>query len=260
MMLEDVFSRAALEKRAAFIPYLMAGDPDAETTGALLAALHDSGADAVELGIPYGDPLADGPTIAAAAVRALERGTDVDAVLALARSSPLPVVLFTYYNPVLQYGVQRFAQRAKEAGVAGVIVPDLSFEESVPVREALAAHAIAMPLLVAPSTPLERARAIAAVATGFVYVVSRLGVTGAGSQPDVTPLLAQLRALRGVTDKPLAVGFGVSGPQHVRQIAGDADAVIVGSALLDAYGSRRGADAARAVAALATSLRAAAHH
>ena len=260
MIIDQIFSRARSEHRAAFIPYVMAGDPDSQTTGALLRALHASGADAVELGVPYGDPLADGPTIAAAGVRALARGTDIDCVLDLARSSPIPVVLFTYYNPVLQYGVQRFAQRAKEAGVAGVIVPDLAFEEALPMREALATHSLAMPLLVAPSTPLERARAIAAAATGFVYVVSRLGVTGASERPDFRPLLAQLRALRTVTAKPLAVGFGVSDAQHVREIALDADGVIVGSALLDAYGARRGADAACAVATLAASLSAATHH
>lgn len=263
MNLDDVFARARAERRAAFIPYVMAGDPDLETTAAILNALNRAGADAVELGIPYGDPLADGPTIAAAGVRALERGTNIEKVLAIAGESALPVVLFSYYNPVLQYGLRRFAQDAKAAGVAGVIVPDVAFEESTELRTILGTHALAMPLLVSPSTPLERARAIAQASTGFVYVVSRLGVTGAASVPDFAPLKKQLLELRTVTRKPLAVGFGVSKPEHVREVASDADAIIVGSALLDAYGSSRGAEAARAVEELASSLRSAAefaHH
>lgn len=236
------------KRKCAFIPYLMAGDPDMQTTARIIDAVRDAGADALELGIPYGDPLADGPTIAAAGVRALANGVDIAQVLqlvreAVSRNAP-PIVLFTYFNPVYQYGVERFASDAARAGAAGVIVPDIALEEGQALRGALAAHGLAMPLLVAPSTPRERAARIAQAATGFVYVVSRLGVTGAGASPDFTPLHRQLQMLREVTDKPLAVGFGISRPEHVAEVRDIADGVIVGSALIDAYAGLRGEEAA----------------
>ena len=252
MKLTAIFEAARSQGRAAFIPYVMAGYPNEATTVSILEALHESGADMVELGIPYGDPLADGPTIAAAGVRALENGIDVDAVLSIARQSPLPVVLFTYFNPVLQYGLERFADRAKDAGVVGVIVPDLAFEECTAFAALLRERGIDMPLLVAPSTPVGRAREIAAAAGGFVYVVSRLGVTGAGEMPNFKPLIAQLQSLRKVTEKPLAVGFGVSRPEHVSELAPYADGIIVGSALVDKAGGGEinvVVDATRALAA-----------
>lgn len=232
--------------RTALIPYVMAGDPDTETTELIVRALAASGADAIELGIPYGDPLADGPTIAAAGMRALRSGTTIADVLRIAErlSGTLPIVLFTYYNPVLQYGIERFASEAAAAGVAGLIVPDIALEEGTDLRQALSQHSLEMPLLVAPSTPHDRAARIAAAASGFVYVVSRLGVTGAGAAPDFAPLRLQLESLRGATDKPLAVGFGLSSAAHVREVAGLADGVIVGSALVDAYAGERGARAA----------------
>ncbi|HET7815161.1 MAG TPA: tryptophan synthase subunit alpha [Candidatus Baltobacteraceae bacterium] len=224
--------------KGAVIPYVMAGDPDIETTKAVLRALADAGAAAIELGVPYGDPLADGPTIAAAGVRALANGVGLIETLALLRETAEalpPVILFTYYNPIYQYGIENFARDAKAAGAAGVIVPDVALEESAHLREALAANGLQMPLLVAPSTPLDRAKRIAGLSSGFVYVVSRLGVTGAGSTPDFSPLIAQLEQLRTVTDKPLAVGFGISKREHAETVAPYADAVIVGSALIDAY-------------------------
>jgi tryptophan synthase alpha chain len=243
--------------RTAFIPYLMAGDPDMETTGHIIEALRDAGADAIELGIPYGDPLADGPTIAAAGVRALAAGTKIETVLQLVKrvgvNAP-PIVLFTYYNPVLQYGIDRFAKDAAAAGAAGAIVPDVALEESQQLRDALAENGLDMPLLVAPSTTRERAARIADAATGFVYVVSRLGVTGAGSAPDFTPLRAQIGMLRELTKKPLAVGFGISRPQHAREVRGLVDGIIVGSALVDAYAGSRGTQAAQRAGAFARSL------
>ena len=241
----------------AFIPYLMAGDPDPTTTAALLRALTDAGAAAIELGVPYGDPLADGPTIAAAGARALRGGIGLNETLAIADrvagASP-PIVLFSYYNPVLQHGIARFAARAKRAGIAGVIVPDLALEESEELRNALAAQDIAMPLLVAPSTPPERARIIAQRSTGFVYVVSRLGVTGAGSEPDFAPLRAQIASLRAMTKMPLAVGFGIGTAQHVDRVRDLVDGVIVGSALVDSYGGAFGDDAANRVRAFVQTL------
>ena len=248
-MLEGLFGRVGSVKHLAFIPYLMAGDPDIPTTALLLDELTQGGAAAIELGIPYGDPLADGPTIAAAGARALARGIRIDDVLAIAREATMrscaPIVLFSYFNPIYQYGIERFAQAAAAAGVAGVIVPDVALEETGALRTALSKCGLDMPLLVAPSTPAERAKRIAAAASGFVYVVSRLGVTGANAMQDAEPLRRQVAALRKITDKPLAVGFGISGAAQVRAIATFADGFIVGSALIDAYAGAVGAEAAR---------------
>ncbi|HEX5273961.1 MAG TPA: tryptophan synthase subunit alpha [Candidatus Rubrimentiphilum sp.] len=244
--LESVF----VSGRLAFIPYVMAGDPDLDTTRAIVTALARHGADAIELGVPYGDPLADGPAIAAAGARALAGGVNLQRVLAFVgemRASLPPLILFTYYNLAYQFGLQEFARAAAGAGAAGVIIPDISLEESEPLRLALGAHAIDLPLLVAPSTPAQRAARIAEQSGGFVYVVSRLGVTGAGKAPETEPLRAQIGALRAATKKPLAVGFGISTRAQVDAVRGLADGVIVGSALVDAYAGFRGEDAARRV-------------
>jgi tryptophan synthase alpha chain len=243
-------------RRPAFVPYLMAGDPDLVTTEAIAHALADEGAAALELGVPYGDPLADGPTIAAAGQRALERGVRMPDVLALAERlrDAIPIVLFSYFNPIDRYGVGRFARDAAGAGVAGAIVPDVTLEELDAVQPVIEEANLAMPLLVAPTTPPERARTIAARASGFVYVVTRLGVTGAGTAPDVESLRAHVEALRRATDVPLAVGFGISTRAHVDAVAPFADAFIVGSALIDAYGAARGEEAVERVRAFARSL------
>jgi tryptophan synthase alpha chain len=257
-MLETVFARAKAQGRAAFIPYVMAGDPDLATTEAMLRELTRAGADAIELGVPYGDPLADGPTIAGAAQRALRGGTGMHDVLALTRRhadrSGAPIVLFTYFNPVFQYGVERFARDAALAGAAGAIVPDIPLEESADVSAALRANGLDMPLLVAPSTTPERARAIAARSSGFIYVVSRLGVTGAGARPAAERVREQIAMLRDMTQLPLAVGFGVSTPEHVKGVAELADGIIVGSALIDAYAGTSGETAASRARALVEPL------
>jgi tryptophan synthase alpha chain len=236
----------------------MAGDPDLETTEAIVGALRDAGADLIELGVPYGDPLADGPTIAAAAQRALANGVRVADVLALTKRASEggapPIVLFTYFNPVMQYGLERFAHDAADNGAAGVIVPDTALEEAGELHAAFAEHGLALPLLVAPTTPPDRAARIAEEATGFVYVVARLGVTGSRSEGRFDSAREQVRVLRKVTDKPLAVGFGVSTAAHVREIASFADGAIVGSALIDAYAGVSRREAATNVAALARDL------
>jgi tryptophan synthase alpha chain len=249
--LADAFARAKRERHIAFVPYLMAGDPDLPTTEALLVALSVAGADAIELGIPYSDPLADGPTVASAGARALANETRLSDVLEIVRrrvGDCAPLILFTYYNPVYQFGIERFAAEAGRAGAAGAIVPDLALEESEDLCAALREHQLEMPLLVAPSTTRERAQRIAEASTGFVYVVSRLGVTGAAKTPNFNPLKAQLAMLRELTEKPLAVGFGLSRPEEVREIAAFADGVVVGSALIDSYSGTRGAEAAIRVA------------
>ncbi|MFZ0031888.1 MAG: tryptophan synthase subunit alpha [Candidatus Cybelea sp.] len=246
--LTAAFERAKGEGRVAFIPYVMAGDPDLGTTEVIVTALSAAGADLIELGVPHSDPLADGPTIASAGARALANGTRLSDVLALVRRSSAtcaPLLLFTYFNPVYQFGLERFAREAAGAGAAGAIVPDCALEESAQLQAALHAQGLEMPLLVAPSTTRDRARLIADAATGFVYVVSRLGVTGARTSPDFAPLKTQLAMLRELTAKPLAVGFGLSRPAEVREVAGHADGVVVGSALIDSYAGFEDGDAAR---------------
>jgi tryptophan synthase alpha chain len=255
----DAFEKARQENRVAFIPYLMAGDPDLETSEEILVALRDEGADLVELGVPYSDPLADGPTVAAAAQRALAGGTRLADVIRLAQqvraAGAPPIVLFTYLNPVLQHGVERFANDLANAQLAGAIVPDGALEEIAELRGALRAHALEMPLLVAPSTTQQRAQRIAQAASGFIYVVSRLGVTGATSAPDLLRLREQIAALRACTAKPLAVGFGISRREHVQAVASFADGVVVGSAIIDAYAGKSGRRAADKVRTFVRGLR-----
>lgn len=260
--LAEVFAKARAEQRAALIAYVVAGDPDRETTLAVLDALTAAGVDCVELGIPYGDPLADGPTIAAAAQRALINGTKMADAIAIAAEARhrgcAPIVFFTYVNPVDRYGPERFAREAADAGAAGTIVPDVPLEELDSFAPPLRAAGLDIPLLVAPTTPPSRAAAIARASTGFVYQVSRLGVTGARKEPDVAAVSHAIEALRSATDLPVAVGFGISSAGHVRKVAAIADGVIVGSALIDAYAGSTGAEAARRVSAYVAPLVAAA--
>ena len=182
-LLADAFARARAQRRVALIAYVVAGDPDIATTERVVAALSEAGVDCIELGIPYGDPLADGPTIARAAQRALAAGTSMRDVFALVtratRAGCAPIVYFTYANPVDRFGVARFADAVAASGAAGALVPDVPLEETTALSAALRERGLALPLLVAPTTPPERARKICAAATGFVYVVSRVGVTGA---------------------------------------------------------------------------------
>ncbi len=259
--LDAVFARARSERRAALIAYIMAGDPDAQTTSEVIDALSAAGVDLIELGIPYGDPLADGPTIAAAAQRALDGGMRMTQAIEIARDArargSAPILLFTYINPVDRYGIERFADDAAAAGVAGVLVPDVPLEELASFAAPLRAHGIAVPLMVAPTTPPARAARIAASASGFIYVVARLGVTGARREPDIEGIAATIGTLRTHTALPLAVGFGISSAAHVAAIGAVADGVIVGSALIDAAAGLRGSDAARAAGAYALSLRSA---
>ena len=256
-----IFDRPRAEKRAALILYLMAGDPDIATTALIIDAVTAAGADLIELGIPYGDPLADGPTIAAAGQRGLAAGATLDATLALAAAAAerraAPLIFFTYVNPISQYGPERFARAAAAAGALGAIVPDVPLEELDEFAPAFHAHGLGIPLLVAPTTPPARAAAIAARTDGFTYVVSRLGVTGARREPDVDWIGGAVQRLRQHASKPIAVGFGISTPEQVRRVAGLADGVIVGSALIDAIGGRTGAAAADAAHAYVSTLRAA---
>lgn len=230
------FAGLASQGRCALMPFVMAGDPDLEATAATLLALQEAGADLVELGIPYSDPLADGPVIQAAASRALAAGTTPAAVLNLLQSLrdrlTIPVVLFTYSNPLLNRGMEAFCDAAAAAGAAGLVVPDLPLEEAVKLSGLAAARGLDLVLLVAPTTPPERMARIHAASRGFTYLVSVTGVTGVRSalQERVGGLVRQLKEQGGT---PVAVGFGISGPEQARQVRDwGADGAIVGSALV----------------------------
>ncbi len=261
MPLDAAFARARGEGRAALVGYVVAGDPDRDTSLAVIDALTEAGVDVLELGIPYGDPLADGPTIAAAGQRALRAGMTFAGAIALASEArtrgSAPLLFFTYLNPVDRYGAERFASGARDAGAAGAIVPDVPLEELDAFAPPLRASGLAIPLLIAPTTPDARAARIARASTGFVYLVSRLGVTGARREPDVAWAATAVERLRASTPLPIAVGFGISTPRHVAAVGTVADGVVVGSALIDAYAGASGRDAARKAGDFAASLRAA---
>ena len=253
----EAFALAKARGEGALITYLCAGDPDRETSRALLLAVGAAGSDIVEVGIPYGDPLADGPTIAASAQRALDSGMTTAGALeiiagAAAAGGP-PSIAFTYFNPVLQFGIEKFADVLLSAGACGAIVPDIPLEECDRLREVFAPRGLALPLLIAPTTPATRARAIARASDGFIYVVSRLGVTSATAQPDFAWIAERVADLRTVSGLPIAIGFGISRAEHVRRAWDIADGAIVGSALIDAIS--RGAEPALAATAFLQSLR-----
>jgi tryptophan synthase alpha chain len=234
------FARAKAENRAALVPYVMVGYPDAATSEALAVALGEAGADVIELGVAFSDPLADGATIQHASQRALENGMTLTKALELAaRIHALvatPLVLMGYYNPIFSYGITRFTNDAAQAGVIGLIVPDLPPEEAEPLRAAAASSAIELIFLVTPTSTDARIAQVAAAASktggGFIYCVSLSGVTGARDDLPAE-LSAFLTRVRAATPLPLAVGFGVSRPEHVARIAAIADGAVVASALLN---------------------------
>jgi len=217
------------------VAYITAGDPSLDATLEFVAALEEAGTDVVELGVPFSDPLADGPTIQRASERALKSGASLPKILELVRrirkSSQIPLVLFSYYNPILQMGLEAFAAAASQAGVDGVLATDLSPEESVEYRRILATHHLDTIFLCAPTSTDERLASIAKCSSGFLYLVSRTGVTGAkDTLPDDLPAL--LRRVRNFTTLPIAVGFGISLPGHITLLGGLADAAVVGSSLV----------------------------
>jgi len=238
--LGDAFRTAKREKRAAFVPYITAGDPSLTRTVELVRALAAAGADVVELGVPFSDPIADGPTNQRAAERALESGTSLSGVLAsveiVRQDLGLPIVLFTYANPVLRYGVERFAADAAAAGIDGVLFTDVPAEEMGVFEGPLGDSGLDLIMLVTPTSTRQRMKAAARFGGGFLYLVSRTGVTGARQDLD-RRLAKNIRAASKASRLPVAVGFGISNPEQVSRVAALADGVVVGSAIVSRIGA-----------------------
>lgn len=233
--IKKVFKALERKEGRALIPFITAGDPDLETTKQLIFTIEKSGADILELGVPFSDPLADGPTIQASSQRALKNGVTLDKILALVKEVRpkvnIPIVLMSYYNPLFKFGLEKLVDYSKKIGVDGFIVPDLPVEESAHWIKITRSRKIDTIFLVAPTTPLSRARKIAQRSTGFIYYVSLTGVTGARKElPE--DLIENLRRLREMTKKPIAVGFGISSPEHIKMLSPYADGLIVGSAIV----------------------------
>jgi tryptophan synthase alpha chain len=233
--ISQTFERLQQIHERALIPYVTAGDPDLEMTKRLVREMVRRGGDIIEIGVPFSDPLADGPIIQRASQRALQGGTTVRKILQtvseLRRDVEVPLILLTYYNPVFRYGEAAFVADALKAGVDGIIVPDLPPEEAQPLIDLTADTPLEMIFLAAPTSTAARLALISEASRGFIYYVSRLGTTGVRDQlaDDLRLMLEQLRA---ATSKPIAVGFGVSTPEHVRLVAELADGVVVASAIL----------------------------
>lgn len=243
MRIARLFERLRGEGRPGLIAYLTAGDPAPSRTAKLVAALERGGADLIELGVPFSDPIADGPVIQRASERALRAGTSLRAVLEIAaevrRSSEIPLLLFTYLNPALRYGFEKLAADAAARGVDGCLLTDLSVEEAGSYVETMRRHGLDTVFLAAPTSTPERRKLVARYSSGFVYLVSRAGVTGERSRLSgaAAPLV---EAMRQATSLPLAVGFGISTPEQAVEVGRLADAVVVGSAfvrVVEQYGA-----------------------
>jgi tryptophan synthase alpha chain len=234
------------QKRSAFIPFIMGGDPNHATSQAILNALPEAGADIIELGIPFSDPMADGKPIQAAGIRALSGGASLKTVLAQVqafrtKNSTTPLVLMGYANPIFHFGYTAFAAAAHDAGVDGLIVVDIPPEEAAPLEAALKAHGIALVRLIAPTSIPSRLPLLTAHASGYLYLVSIAGITGAAAATQAT-IEGYMREIRAVTNLPVAVGFGIKTAAQVRELQSIADGVIVGSAIVEKIGALRGDD------------------
>lgn len=241
--IDEKFKELRTKRTKAFIAYITAGDPNLQTTGMLIPALERSGVDIIELGIPFSDPLADGPVIQAASQRALQSGATVAKILKIAKkareSSSIPLVFMTYYNPVLRYGVDRFIRECKTSGIDGIIVPDLPYEESGDFARSCKRGGLRLILLVAPTSGSERIKKIAKRSKGFIYYVSLTGVTGVRKSlsGEIKP---QVSLIKSMTDLPVCVGFGISNPAQAREAARVSDGVIVGSAIVSVIAKMKG--------------------
>lgn len=241
--IEKKFQELKAANRKAFIPYITAGDPDLTTTVDLILALDKAGSDIIEVGVPFSDPIADGPVIQRATERALISGATLTGILRMGseirKKSQVPLLLFSYYNPLLHYGLENLARDAAAAGFDGILASDLTVEESGFFVDVMKKAGLNTVFLVAPTSSPERIRKIAATSTGFLYAVSRTGVTGERQELAVD-LRDFLKTLRSHTDVPIAVGFGISQPEHVKAVWQDADGAVVGSALVRAIEENAG--------------------
>lgn len=233
--IEETFKKLKTQNKKAFIPYIMAGDPSIERTKELVLLLEECGADIIELGVPFTDPLADGPTIQRASERALRAGVTLKNVIALVKDlrmkTGIPIVLMTYYNPVFKYGEERFVGDTKDAGVDGVIIPDLPPDEAGELIRLSKKAGITTIFLLAPTSTGDRIKKVARASTGFIYYVSITGITGAQLLLDGS-IEKSINNIHKFTDKPVAVGFGVSTPDEARAVSDISDGVIVGSAIV----------------------------
>lgn len=258
--IDKKFRELKLRRKKAFIPYITAGDPGIAATGRLVAELERAGADIIELGIPFSDPIADGPTIQAASYRALRKGASLakifDMMRSLRKKTDIPVAFMTYYNPVLRYGLDRFFASCRRCGVDGVIIPDLPVEESSDIAKLGKKSGVKTIFLVAPTSTKDRVRDIAGKSSGFVYYVSSTGVTGARKRLS-EDIAKNVRLIRSAADKPVAVGFGVSDEKQARLVARASDGVIVGSAIVKIIGAH--GDYLRKVYSFAKKLAGAVH-
>ena len=237
--IDTTFETLKAAGKCGFIAYITAGDPSLDATASIAAALERSGVDILELGIPFSDPLADGPTIQAASGRALAAGATVAGVLetirVIRKTSQIPIVLFTYLNPVYIYGFERFHADAAAAGADGLLILDLPPDEAARNEELMSEHGLLPIRLIAPTTPVDRMELIAKSARGFIYYVSREGVTG--EQTSLSgDIASQVAAIRSHTALPIAVGFGISTPEQAAEVARESDAVVVGSAIVRRIG------------------------
>lgn len=250
--LQPTFAALRARKAGGLVTYVTAGDPDLERSKAIVLAIAEAGADVIEIGVPFSDPIADGPVIQRASERALAAGASLSSALDLVadvrRTIQTPIVLFTYVNPVVRMGTDLFVTRAVQAGVDGVLLLDLPLEEAGPMHEALESAGLDTILLISPTTTTARLTTAAAMGRGFLYAISRLGVTGVRDNVAGTarPVVEQIRA---VTDLPVALGFGISRPEHVRETCSYADAAVVGSALVQVIADAAPGDEARAAGA-----------
>jgi tryptophan synthase alpha chain len=235
--IQDTFVRARAENRAALMPFITAGYPSLELSGSLLDALVEGGADIIEIGVPFSDPLADGATVQASSQKALENGTTLADCIELvrafrARGGTIPILLMGYVNPFYQYGIERLAKDAAEAGIDGFLIPDLPSDESEEFQAPLRAQGLDLIYFLAPTSTARRIADVASRATGFIYCVALTGVTGARDQV-AEELPEYIARIRQATELPLTIGFGISKPEHVAAIAGIADGVVVASALIN---------------------------
>jgi tryptophan synthase alpha chain len=233
--IDQAFQRLRSKKEKALIPYIMAGDPSLERTGDMVLAMERAGADIIELGVPFSDPIADGPVIQRAGQRALRWKTALRDVFRLVvdlrGKCQIPLILMTYYNPIHRFGINKIFEEAATCGVDGLIIPDLPPEEGGEVSKEARRHGIRWILLAAPTTPPGRLRVLCRQTEGFLYYVSLTGITGAPLK-DFSEVGSRLSILRKISDKPVAVGFGVSTPEQAREVAAVADGVIIGSAIV----------------------------